>query len=53
MIYINYNYKKESEEIEPLQNPLSKEKIDIGEIEMRNKNEIDNENIYIATPSYQ
>lgn len=53
MIYINYKYKKESEEIETLQNPLNKEKLDIGEIEMRKKNEIENENVYVATPSYQ
>ena len=53
MIYINYNYKKESEEIEPLQNPLSKEKIDTEEIEMGNGNEIDNENVYNVTPAYQ
>ena len=53
MIYINYNYKKESEEIEPPQNPLSTEKIDIEENEMENENEIDNENVYNVTPAYQ
>ena len=53
MIYINYNYKKESEEIEPPQNPLSTEIIDIEENEMGNGNEIDNENVYNVTPAYQ
>ena len=53
MILINYKYKKESEEIGALQNPLNKEKIEIDEIELRKENEVNDEDVYIATPSYQ